>query len=113
MSSGPIKNLNNKLSLPHRYEMKGSMESIIHHFKNFTEGYNVASSLFYTGIESPKGEFGILLLADNTPKPYRLKFRSPGYIHLQSLNLLSQNILLADIVTLIGSIDIVFGEIDR
>jgi len=110
---GTIKNLNNKLSLPVRTDMKGSMESLIHHFKNFTEGYIIKESFFYTSVESPKGEFGIFLLSNNTTRPYRLKFRSPGYAHLQGLTLLAKNCFLADIVTLIGSIDIVFGEIDR
>ena len=110
---GLTKNLNNKLSLPCRHEMQGSMESLIHHFKDYTEGYNVSFNIAYTAVESPKGEFGVFLLSNNTNKPYRIKFRSPGFFHLQGLNLLINNCFLADIVTLIGSIDIVFGEIDR
>jgi NADH dehydrogenase (ubiquinone) Fe-S protein 2 len=111
--TGIIKNLNNKLSLPSRVDMKGSMESLIHHFKNFTEGYIVPNFMNYVQLESPKGEFGIFLVSDNSSRPYRLKFRSPGFVHLQGLHLLAKNAFLADIVTLIGSIDIVFGEIDR
>lgn len=110
---GPVKNLNNKLSIPHRSEMKGSMESLIHHFKNYTEGFSVPPALHYTAVESPKGEFGVFLVSDGSNKPYRLKFRSPSFVHLQSLNLLAKNAFLADIVTLIGTIDIVFGEVDR
>jgi len=113
ITEGPVKNLNNKLSIPHRSEMKGSMESLIHHFKNYTEGYSVPPSIHYTSVESPKGEFGVFLVSDGSNKPYRLKFRSPSFVHLQSLNLLAKNAFLADIVTLIGTIDIVFGEVDR
>jgi len=110
---GPVKNLNNKLSIPHRKDMKGSMESLIHHFKNYTEGYLVPHFISYTAVESPKGEFGVFLISDGSNKPYRLKFRSPSFVHLQSLNLLAKNAFLADIVTLIGTIDVVFGEVDR
>lgn len=110
---GPIKNLNNKLSIPARHEMKGSMESTIHHFKNFSEGFPVYKTVCYAGVESPKGEFGVFLLSDGSTKPYRVKFRSPGYVHLSGLSLLLKNCLLADVVTLIGTLDIVFGEIDR
>lgn len=113
ITEGPVKNLNNKLSIPHRKEMKGSMESLIHHFKNYTEGYSVPASVHYSSVESPKGEFGVFLITDNSNKPYRIKFRSPSFVHLQSLNLLAKNAFLADIVTLIGTIDIVFGEVDR
>jgi NADH-quinone oxidoreductase subunit D len=110
---GPIKNLDFKYSPVPRKLLKSSMEGLIHHFKYFTEGFTVPVNGAYTAIESPKGEFGVYLVSNNTNKPYRLKFRSPGYFNLQALQQLGQNLMLADIVTLIGTIDIVFGEIDR
>lgn len=89
------------------------MEALISHFKLYTEGFNLYPSEFYTSTESPKGEFGVFLSTDGTNKPYRCKIRSPGYFHLQGLNKLLKNHMIADLVTIIGSLDIVFGEIDR
>ena len=106
--------LNNfKIILPKRINMKNCMESLIHHFKICSYGYSINQNEAYSCIESPKGEFGVFLCSKNSNKPYRCKFRSPGFFHLQGLNFLSNNSFLSDIVTIIGSIDIVFGEIDR
>ena len=106
--------LNNfKIILPKRIDMKNCMESLIHHFKVCSYGYNVSSNEVYSGIESPKGEFGVFICSKNSNKPYRCKFRSPGFFHLQGVNFLSKDCFLADVVTILGSIDIVFGEIDR
>lgn len=110
---GLIKIDNFKYSPPTRNNMKSSMESLIHHFKFYSEGFNVPAGEIYSAIESPKGEFGVFLYSDSTNKAYRCKVRSPGFFHLQSLQFLSQNMLLADVVSLIGSLDVVFGEIDR
>lgn len=110
---GLIKSDNNKVSPPSREQMKTSMEALIHHFKLYSEGFSVPEGSCYTGIESPKGEFGVFLYSKGTNMPYRCKVRSPGYFHLQGLQFLCQGRLLADIVGLIGSLDIVFGEIDR
>ena len=104
---------NFKFVLPKRSDMKNCMESLIHHFKLCSYGFNIDYNELYSSVESPKGEFGVYLCANNTNKPYRCKFRSPGFFHLQGLNLMSKNHLLSDVVTIIGSIDIVFGEIDR
>ena len=93
--------------------MKNCMESLIHHFKICSYGYSIKTNEVYSSVEAPKGEFGVYLCSNNSNKPYRCKFRSPGFFHLQGLGVLSKNHFLADIVTLIGSIDIVFGEIDR
>ena len=90
-----------------------SMEELIRHFKYWTVGFVVPTQLLYSAVESPKGEFGVTLIADNTNQPYRCKVRSPAYFHLQALPALVKNMLLADLITLIGTIDIVFGEIDR
>lgn len=111
--SGPVKADNQKILGSSRAMMKSSMEAIIHHFKLFTEGFVVNANEIYTAIEAPKGEFGIYLISDNTSKPYRCKIKAPGFLHLQGLNVMAQNHLLADIVTLIGTQDIVFGEVDR
>ena len=89
------------------------METLINHFKYWSEGFNVESGYTYAGVESPKGEFGVTLVADNSSKPYRCKVRSPAYHHLQVLPKISKGHFLADLVTLIGTVDIVFGEIDR
>jgi NADH-quinone oxidoreductase subunit D len=96
-----------------RGEMKGSMEALIHHFKLYTEGYKVPAGETYTAVEAPKGEFGVYLVSDGTNKPYRCKIRAPGFPHLQALDILTKGYQLADIVAIIGSLDIVFGEIDR
>ena len=102
-----------KISPPSRADMKGSMEALIHHFKLYTEGYHVPAGETYTAVEAPKGEFGVYLVSDGTNHPYRCKIRAPGFAHLQALEFLSRGHMLADIVANIGSIDIVFGEIDR
>lgn len=113
MPEGPIKNPDFKYTAVPRKVLKSSMEGLIHHFKYYTEGFIVPLSAAYTAVESPKGEFGVSVVSNNTNRPYRLKFRSPGFFHLQSLRQLGQELMLADVVTLIGTIDIVFGEIDR
>ncbi len=102
-----------KLAPPSREHMKGDMESLIHHFKLFTEGYCVPAGETYAAIEHPKGEFGIYLISDGANKPYRIKIRAPGYAHLAALNEMSKGHMLADMVAIIGTQDIVFGEIDR
>jgi len=89
------------------------MESIIKHFKFWQDGFNIKKNFIYTSVESPKGEFGVFLVTNDTNKPTRCKIKSPAYMHLQLLNYLAHNIMLADLVTLIGTIDIVFGEVDR
>lgn len=96
-----------------RIEMKTSMEQLIHHFRNYTDGGSVNPGEAYGAVEAPKGEFGVYLVSDGTNKPYRCKFRAPGFAHLQGLNTLTKNHMLADVVTIIGTADIVFGEIDR
>ena len=113
MKPGPVKVQDNKISPPSRAEMKRSMEALIHHFKLFTEGYHVPAGATYTAVESPKGEFGVYLVADGTNRPYRCKIRSTGFAHLQATEFLSKRHMLADAVAIIGSLDIVFGEIDR
>ena len=113
MPGGPVKADDRKITPPSRAEMKHSMEALIHHFKLFTEGYHVPAGETYTAVEAPKGEFGVYLVSDGTNKPYRCKIRAPGFAHLQALELLSKGHMLADMVANIGSIDIVFGEIDR
>jgi NADH-quinone oxidoreductase subunit D len=113
MKPGPIKVRDNKIAPPSRADMKRSMESLIHHFKLYTEGYHVPAGATYTVTEAPKGEFGVYMVADGTNKPYRVKIRAPGYAHLQAMEVLSKGHMLADAVSVIGSLDIVFGEIDR
>jgi len=110
---GAIKSTNLKLSPPSRKEMKTSMEGLIHHFKYYSEGFFVSSGETYTSIEAPKGEFGVYLISNGTNKPYRCKIKAPGFNHLQSLNEMSKGHLISDVVTIIGTQDIVFGEIDR
>jgi NADH:ubiquinone oxidoreductase subunit D len=89
------------------------MESLIHHFKLFTEGYSVPAGETYTAVEAPKGEFGVYLVSDGTNKPYRCKIKAPGFSHLQGLDFMSKGHMIADVVTIIGTQDIVFGEVDR
>jgi len=110
---GPVKLQDNKITPPPRAEMKRSMEALIHHFKLYTEGFHVPAGATYTATESPKGEFGVYLVADGTNKPYRCKIRSTGFAFLQAMEHLAKRHMLADAVAIIGSIDIVFGEIDR
>lgn len=113
MPDGPVRVENRKIAPPPRAEMKRSMEALIHHFKLFSEGFHVPAGATYTAVEAPKGEFAVYLIADGTNKPYRCKIRAPGYYHLQAMNMMSKGHMLADVVCNIGSIDIVFGEIDR
>ncbi len=113
MPDGPVSTDDRKIVPPKRGEMKQSMEALIHHFKLYTEGYHVPAGETYTAVEAPKGEFGVYLVSDGTNMPHRCKIRAPGYPHLQALDFLSRGHLLADVVALIGSLDIVFGEIDR
>lgn len=110
---GPVISDNHKIAPPHREGMKTDMEDLIHHFKLFTEGMHVPRGEVYTGVEHPKGEFGIYMVADGANKPYRLKIRAPGFVHLQALDEMSRGHMIADAVTIIGTLDIVFGEIDR
>jgi len=110
---GPVMIDDHKLVPPRREEMKEDMESLIHHFKLFTEGYCVPEGEFYSAIEHPKGEFGIYLISDGANKPYRLKVRAPGFAHLSSMNEMVKGHMLSDVVAVIGTQDIVFGEIDR
>jgi NADH-quinone oxidoreductase subunit D len=110
---GPVKTDDRKATPPSRGEMKKSMEALIHHFKIFTEGFHVPAGETYTATEAPKGEFGVYLVSDGTNKPYKCKIRSPGYVHLQAMDMMSKGHMLADIPAIIGSIDVVFGEIDR
>jgi len=113
MPSGPVKTDNRKISPPSRGEMKRSMEALIHHFKLYTEGYHVPAGETYTAVEAPKGEFGVYLVADGTNRPYRCKIRSPGFAFLQATEFMCKGHMLADLVAVVGSMDIVFGEIDR
>jgi NADH-quinone oxidoreductase subunit D len=110
---GPVMLDNHKVTPPHRTDMKTSMEELIHHFKLFTEGFHVPEGQVYSAVEHPKGEFGIYLVSDGANKPYRLKIRAPGFAHLQSLDEMTRGHMLADAVTVIGTQDVVFGEIDR
>jgi len=113
LPSGPIKTLDRKISPPARADMKESMEAMIHHFKLYTEGYHVPAGETYTAVESPKGEFGVFLVADGSNRPYRCYIRAPGFAHLSGLEFMSKGHMLADVVTNIGTLDVVFGEIDR
>ncbi len=110
---GPVMVDDRKIAPPRRIEMKDDMESLIHHFKLFTEGYTVPEGEAYAAVEHPKGEFGVYLVSDGSNKPYRLKVRAPGFSHLASLNEMVAGHMLADVVAVIGTQDIVFGEIDR
>ena len=113
MKPGPVKVQDRKFTPPARGEMKQSMEALIHHFKLYTEGYHVPAGATYTVVETPKGEFGVYLVADGTNKPYRCKIRSTGFAFLQATDVMSKRHMLADICAIIGSLDVVFGEIDR
>jgi NADH-quinone oxidoreductase subunit D len=110
---GPVMIENHKIAPPKRTAMKTNMEELIHHFKLFTEGFHVPPGEAYASVEHPKGEFGIYMVSDGANKPYRLKIRAPGFVHLQSLDEMSRGHMIADAVTIIGTQDIVFGEIDR
>nr|YP_009645874.1 NADH dehydrogenase subunit 7 [Pseudoperonospora humuli]QBX98940.1 NADH dehydrogenase subunit 7 [Pseudoperonospora humuli] len=111
--TGPIKLDDKKITNPDRIQMKNSMESLIHHFKYYSENISVNSGETYTVIEAPKGEYGVYLISDGTNKPYRCKIKSPGFLHLQALDFIAKNHMIADVVTIIGTLDVVFGEIDR
>jgi NADH-quinone oxidoreductase subunit D len=110
---GPVNVEDNKIVPPKRGEMKRSMEALIHHFKLYTEGYHVPAGEIYAAVEAPKGEFGVYLVADGTNKPYKCKIRAPGFAHLQAMDFLTRGHMLADVSAILGSIDIVFGEVDR
>ena len=110
---GPVLIEDNKIAAPRRGEMKRSMEALIHHFKLFTEGYRPPPGEVYACVEAPKGEFGVYLVSDGTNKPYRCKIRAPGYPHLQAMDWMNRGHMLADVSAILGSLDIVFGEIDR
>jgi NADH-quinone oxidoreductase subunit D len=110
---GPVSARDNKVVPPKRGEMKRSMEALIHHFKLYTEGFHVPAGEVYAAVEAPKGEFGVYLVADGTNKPYRCKIRAPGFAHLQAMDFLCKGHMLADVSAILGSIDIVFGEVDR
>jgi len=110
---GPVTILDNKIVPPRRSEMKRSMEALIHHFKLYTEGFHVPAGEVYAAVEAPKGEFGVYLIADGTNKPYKCKIRAPGFAHLQAMDFICRGHMLADISAVLGSLDIVFGEVDR
>ncbi|MCC0056940.1 MAG: NADH-quinone oxidoreductase subunit D [Rhodobiaceae bacterium] len=111
--SGPVSYMDNKIVPPKRGEMKRSMEALIHHFKLYTEGYHVPAGEVYAAVEAPKGEFGVYLVSDDSNKPYRCKIRAPGFAHLQAMDFMSRGHMLADVSAILGSLDIVFGEVDR
>ena len=113
MPGGMVRSNDRKLNPPARSQMKQSMESLIHHFKLYTEGFSVPAGETYTAVEAPKGEFGVYLVSNGSNRPYRCKIRAPGFAHLQGLDVMSRNHMLADVVTIIGTQDIVFGEVDR
>jgi len=113
MPGGPVRSDDGKVVPPSRAEMKRSMEALIHHFKLYTEGYHVPEGEVYAAVEAPKGEFGVFLVSDGGNKPYKCKIRAPGYAHLQAMDHLCKGHMLADVAAILGSIDIVFGEVDR
>ena len=113
LPKGPIKTNDGKSSPPPKKELKESMEALIHHFKLFTEGYRVEKDEIYTAVEAPKGEFGVYLISDGSSKPYKCKIRAPGFTHLQAMDYLIKGHMLADVPAVLGSMDIVFGEVDR
>jgi len=113
MPKGPIKTIDGKISPPKKSKLKNSMEALIHHFKLFTEGYRVDPGEIYSAVEAPQGEFGVFLISDGSNKPYKCKIRAPGFSHLQAMDYLMKGHMLADVPAVLGSLDIVFGEIDR
>jgi NADH-quinone oxidoreductase subunit D len=113
VGQGPISSSDGKIVPPKRDEMKRSMEALIHHFKLYTEGYKVPEGEVYAAVEAPKGEFGVYLVSDGSNKPYRCKLRAPGFAHLQAMDFMCRGHMLADVSAVLGSIDIVFGEVDR
>jgi NADH-quinone oxidoreductase subunit D len=110
---GPVMIDNYKVAPPSRAEMKDDMEALIHHFKLFTEGYSVPAGEVYAAVEAPKGEFGAYIISDGANKPFRLKLRAPGFVHLSSMDAIVRGHMLSDVVAMIGTYDVVFGEIDR
>ncbi|WP_193178463.1 NADH-quinone oxidoreductase subunit D [Oricola nitratireducens] len=112
-ATGPVSNTDGKIVPPKRGQMKRSMEALIHHFKLYTEGYHVPAGEVYAAVEAPKGEFGVFLVSDGSNKPYRVKLRAPGFAHLQAMDFICRGHMLADVSAVLGSLDIVFGEVDR
>jgi NADH-quinone oxidoreductase subunit D len=110
---GPVAAKDGKVVRPSRAEMKRSMEALIHHFKLYTEGFHVPAGEVYCAVEAPKGEFGVYLVSDGTNKPYRCKIRAPAFAHLAAMDFLCRKSMLADVSAILGSLDIVFGEVDR
>ena len=113
MPGGPVSSVDRKVVPPKRGEMKTSMEALIHHFKLYTEGFHVPAGQAYAAVEAPKGEFGVYMVSDGTNKPYRCRIRAPGFVHLQATDFMSKGYMLADAVSIVGNLDIVFGEVDR
>ena len=113
LPKGPVKTQDAKVTPPPKKELKNSMEALIHHFKLFTEGYRVDKDEIYTAVEAPKGEFGVYLISDGSNKPYKCKIKAPGFSHLQAMDYLIKGHMLADVPAVLGSMDIVFGEVDR
>ena len=113
MPAGPVYVRNTKVSPPKRSEMKRSMEALIHHFKLYTEGYHVPPGDTYTAVEAPKGEFAVYLVSDGSNRPYKCKIRAPSYAFLSAMDFLCKGHMLADSVAVLGSLDVVFGEVDR
>jgi NADH-quinone oxidoreductase subunit D len=111
--AGPVSSMDGKVVPPSRSEMKKSMEALIHHFKLYTEGYKVPAGEVYAAVEAPKGEFGVYLVSDGSNKPYRCRLRAPGFAHLQAMDFMCRGHMLADVSAVLGSLDIVFGEVDR
>lgn len=111
--AGPIKADNQKVTAPSRLQVKQSMEGLIHHFKHYSEGILIEAAEAYTAVEAPKGEFGVYLVSNGSNRPFRCKIKAPGFLHLQGLDFMTQGHLIADVVTAIGTQDIVFGEVDR
>lgn len=113
LKQGSIKKSDYKLVLPPKGILRKDMEAVIHHYKLCTQGYKINSGITYIGVEAPKGEFGIYLVSNNSSKPYRCKFRAPGFAHLHGLEFMAKNHFIADVVAIIGTLDLVLGEIDR
>ena len=113
MPRGPVKSIDGKITPPKKEDLKNSMESLIHHFKLFSEGFRIPKGEIYTAVEAPKGELGVYLISDGSNKPYKCKIRAPGFSHLQAMDYLLKGHMLADVPAVLGSLDVVFGEVDR
>jgi NADH dehydrogenase (ubiquinone) Fe-S protein 2 len=113
LKGGAVKKTDYKLVLPPKTLLRKDMEAVIHHYKLCTQGYKVKKGFTYVGVEAPKGEFGVYLVANGSGKPHRCKFRAPGFFHLGGLEFIAKNHFIADVVAIIGTLDIVFGEVDR